>query len=196
MRAAVLIFLPFVQSFTTPPHPFFNSPCYPSRMEPSWTHQPEICLTQPFGPGARLVMALAGFAVCVTVLRDLSGALVPFSFLSLVFGAVLVGLCSVGLAIVLLSSFGESLSVTLRQRDLLVERINPWWVSRRRYGGKDIAAVTIRTSKWSDGPDTFTLAVALKSGRSFETPSLTSMLKAQELETELRARLGLPPLSH
>jgi hypothetical protein len=183
-------------SFTTPPHPFFNSRCYAVAMEPSWTHQPEISLTQPFGPGARLVMALAGFAVCVTVLRDLSGALVPFSFLSLVFGAVLVGLCSVGLAIVLLSSFGESLSVTLRQRDLLVERINPWWVSRRRHKGADIAAVSIRASKWSDGPDTFTLAVALKSGRSFETPSLPTLQKAQELETELRARLGLMPLSH
>jgi hypothetical protein len=165
-------------------------------MEPSWTHQPEICLTQPFGPGARLVMALAGFAVCVTVLRDLSGALVPFSLLSLFIGIIVVGSCSLGLAFILLSSFGESLSVTLGQRDLLVERVNPWWVSRKRYGGKHVAAVTIRTGKWSDGPDTFTLVVALKSGGSFETPSLPTLQKARELETELRARLGLPPLSH
>jgi hypothetical protein len=164
-------------------------------MEPSWTHQPEITLTQPFGPGARLVMALAGFAVCVTVLRDLSGALVPFSFLSLFIGIGVVGACSWGLAFILLSSFGESLSVTLRQRDLLVERINPWWVSRRRFSGKDIAAVTIRTSNWSARPDTFTLVIALKNGRAFETPTLASIRRAQELETELRARLGLAPLS-
>jgi hypothetical protein len=179
-------------SFTNPPHPFFTPPCYAARMEPSWTHQPEITLTQPFGPGARLVMALAGFAVAVTVLRDLSVALVPFNLLSLFIGLVVVGACSLGLAFVLLSSFGASLSVTLRQRDLLVERVNPWWVSRRRYGGKHIAAVSIRTGKWSDGPDTFTLVIALKSGRAFETPSLETMQKARELETELRARLGLP----
>lgn len=162
-------------------------------MEPSWTHQPEITLTQPFGPGARIVIALAGFAVIVLVLRDLSAALAPFGPWSLFFGTVVVGSCSLALAFVLLASFGESLAVTLRQRDLMVERINPWWVSKRRYCGKDIASVSIRTYKWSDGEDTFSLVIEPRKGRWFETPSLPSMRRAQDLETELRARLGVPP---
>ena len=165
-------------------------------MEPSWTHQPEIALSQPFGPGARLVIGLAGFAAIVTVLRDLSEALTPLGPLTLFIGFAVVGSCSLGLAFILLSSFGESLSWTLRQRDMVLERKNPWWFRRQVFSGRDIASVSIRAYKWTKAADTFTLVIALKSGRWFETPSLSSLQRAQDLETELRARLGLPPLSH
>jgi hypothetical protein len=159
-------------------------------MEPSWTHQSEITLSQPFGPGARIVFALAGFAVVLLALRGFSDAL-PVAV-----NAVFIGLCSFALAYVLLNAFGISDVWTLRERELVLERRTPWLLSTVRFKGQEIAATAIvsKTEKGADGDAApmFALMVVSTRGRSYQLPPLAGRLKAEALETELRARLGLP----
>ena len=73
-------------------------------------------------------------------------------------------------------------------------------LSRVRFRKSEITATEIcpATEIGADkkSRETFVLALVSKGGRSHLMPPLPSLTKAQELETELRARLGLPPVSH
>jgi hypothetical protein len=158
-------------------------------MEPSWTHQPQITLSQPFGPGARAVFALAGFAAFVWALRQVSPPLPAM--------AVSVSFISLSLTILLLNAFGRSEEWTLSEKELTLARRLPWRLSTVRFKGRDIAATAIaeRPERDADGRavETFSLVILSKRGRSYQLPPLDSWLKAEALEAELRARLGLPP---
>jgi hypothetical protein len=159
-------------------------------MEPSWTHQPEITLSEPFGAGERAVFALAGFAVVVLALGQAQDALPLPVF------ATITSLCSMVLTFVLLNAFGQSEVWTLRERELVLARRSPWLLSTTRFRSRDVAATTIITKmeKGADGTRraVFCLVMVSKAGRSYQLPPLGSQNMAQELETELRARLGLP----
>jgi hypothetical protein len=177
-------------SFTTPPHPFFNSPCYACRMEPSWTHQPEITLSEPFGAGERAVFALAGFVVVVVALGQAQDALPLPVF------ATITSLCSMVLTFVLLNAFGQSEVWTLRERELVLSRRSPWLLNTTRFRARDVAATAIvkKMEKGADGTrrEQFRLVMVSKAGRSYPLPAMESPVKAQEFDAELRARLGLP----
>lgn len=164
-------------------------------MEPSWTHKPEITLSKPFGAAARAVFALLGYAAVVASLRQ---AAADGAGLAWVTGFA--ALCGLGLAYVLLNSFGKEDIWTLKEHELVLERRTPWRLSKVRFRRREIATTTIcaKAVMGADGKkrETFALALVSKGGRSHLMPPLPSLTKAQELETELRARLGLPPVSH
>ena len=159
-------------------------------MEPSWTHQSEIKLSEPFGAGERAVFALAGFAVIVLALGQFQHALPLPVFASIT------SLCSMVLTFVLLNAFGQSELWILRERELVLARRSPWLLSTVRFLTRDVAATTIisKIEKAADGErrEVFCLVMVSKAGRSYRLPPLASLGKAREFDGELRARLGLP----
>lgn len=176
--------------FTTPPHAIFSPPRYAAPMEPSWTHQPEITLSEPFGAKERAVFALAGFAVVVVALGQLQHAL-PLP----VFAAA-TSLCSMVLTFVLLNAFGRSEVWTLRERELVLARRSPWLLSTVRFRSCDVAATTIiskmEKAAEAERRELFCLVMVSNAGRSYRLPAMKSLGKAREFDIELRARLGLP----
>ncbi len=159
-------------------------------MEPSWTHQSEIKLSEPIGAAERAVFALAGFAVIVLALGQFQDAMPLPVF------ATITSLCSMVLTFVLLNAFGQSQVWTLGERELMLARRSPWLLSTVRFRSRDVAATTIVTKaeKDADGMrrDMFCLVMVSKAGRSYRLPPLESLGKAREFDGELRARLGLP----
>ena len=177
-------------SFTMQANPIFRDLRYIDRMEPSWTHKPEITLSEPFGAGERAVFALAGFALVVLALGQFKDALPLPVF------ATATSLCSMALTFVLLNAFGQSQVWTLRERELVLARRSPWLLSTVRFLTRDVAATTIisKMEKAADGErrEVFCLVMVSKAGRSYRLPAMESLGKAREFDGELRARLGLP----
>lgn len=139
----------------------------------------------------RLFFGAAGLFTIITPVWEFRQAFLHPNWLSLFFGAMVLGAWSVGGAFVAAAIFGEEQRWRVEDGKITIYRcsaLRRWTTIALK---ADICETTIKETTWDSGPNTFSVVLRLKSGDEFETQGHEKRTNAEALEARLRQRMQL-----
>jgi hypothetical protein len=138
----------------------------------------------------RVVMLGSGVFVIAMPAYEFRHVLLQPSLVSAFFIAILIGAWSVGVPLLYAGIFGEELRWTFAGRELTLERSTLLRSRTQTLTARDIAATEVRAY---EGDDETTYAVIVKTtdGELLETPRRQTRASAEELEADIKRRLGI-----
>lgn len=146
----------------------------------------------PFlGFGTRLFLLLIGLFSILVPAWELRHAFIEIGWWTLFCGIILVGAWGVGLVFVTCAVASGSTTWSVEGSRILVRQHSPLGTRSLVVEKPDIARTEIRTDIWSDGPDSFSVIVHLRSGEQLHSAGLETRFAAERLEKTLRSRLGM-----
>lgn len=143
------------------------------------------------GFGTRLFLLLVGLFSILVPAWELRHAFIEIGWWTLFCGLVLVGAWCVGLVFITCAVASGSVTWTVEGSRILVEQRSPLGTRNLVVQKPDIARTEVRTDVWSDGPDSFSVVVHLRSGDELHSAGFESRFAAESLEKSLRSRLGM-----
>jgi hypothetical protein len=150
----------------------------------------DLHLREFYGSLTRLTFIVAGVAIIALVLVELGRALWPLGWWSPWFAVILVGACLIGASLIAAGIFGDDVAWTLRDAELRLDRRSLWRSKTEIIRGDDVAAMSESESVWDSGPNTWRVAIRLRTGRTILTPPLDSSVRAEELLKQIHSQLS------
>jgi hypothetical protein len=155
------------------------------------TDSREIAVTRPLPLLLRIFLASIGLFAIVAPAWEFRTVFLHPGWITLFFGAIVLGAWSVGVGFVAAAIYGEDQSWRLRDGEIEIRRSNLWrsWTTLVR--AADIRETTIKESEWDSGPNSFCVVLRLVNNEAFETRGFEKRANAEKLEARLRATLHL-----
>ena len=154
---------------------------------------PELHLSQPFPPIARILGAVAGSAIIAVVVTELWSGIWPPGWHSLIFGPIFVGGVVIGALLLVASVIGEQTTWTVSDTEIVIRRRKTLGARRDIVSLRDLVGVDLHESEWDSRPSTFGVVLRDADGKRLVSPDCASKADAQRLRDRLRANLGTTP---
>ncbi len=154
------------------------------------TRPPQLVIDHRMPLGARVVIATLGAVPLILPGWALAPWRIEFGLFAAGLWIIVIGAAGLGLAFIAVALFSSGQTMRVEPGVIHLQRTEIFGTTRRRYTSDQVRAIALKTTDWSDGPDTYSVRVAFAQDRPFISQSFSKKSDARALMAQISNTLS------